>query len=88
MRIALYKRSFSLTARYDSFKYRSDKRWRALQRICLWILAKIGANETQAMVTFTTIDEQRVLDLAKAHMSELYSAGLHPRTIMLGRTWS
>lgn len=71
----------------DSYALNTSKKWVWLQRICFWILDKLGAyafieHEAHSVVTWRTED---LYTLVRDGMFQLHSVGLDAKHILVGR---
>lgn len=71
----------------DRFKYRKEKGWRRLQKVCFWVLRKIGAYdlvEVDPVRTVKRFDYLSIWERIHEPYCELRSRGVSPKTLYMG----
>lgn len=73
------------------FEYKPAKGWRLLQRLCFWLLAKIGAFACETIQTESiTLDDKRLsMQLIEKHIREVNRLMHEPTRLVMGaEDWS
>jgi hypothetical protein len=71
----------------DQFHFRADKKWHRLQRLCLWVLKKIGAQAQQTSTVWTRYpmeNDELLLWLMGQHEEWMELAYRQPCRIFIG----
>lgn len=82
---AVYPR-FSAVQQPDLYQYRPQAGWRWVQRVCFWLLAKIGAYATTMCKSAEIhIDGAKLsVGLVSRHLSEVRHMGFTPSRLLIG----